>query len=277
MKRWISGTGVAAVIVAVAAWQERGSVERANRLFRAGDAGTAAGIYDARARRRASRLLDYNLGTALLGRDPVGAEGRLRSAAGAVDSLLSQRGFYNLGYFFLSEIDPATAPDSAIQLLLAAIGSNRAALRRAPGDENARWNLALAQRMLDSLGPSPAGGTGVNPSEQQPSIPSDQQLATAEIQTSGEARASSTEADEGFQRQAGSVQAGSAADQRASIQGGESEASAGQDPGPMTRGAALRLVRAVGDQPEQVIRGLLWAHRPPIAWWNNESFPGGNW
>lgn len=274
MIRWIAGL---ALIVAGLVWHDRGSTERGNRLYRTGDPASASRIYRGRLDRRAGRVLEYNLGTALLSVEADSALRPLRAAAGAADSMVAQRGFYNLGYLFLSSVGPGTPPDTAIPLLLAAIGSNRAALRRAPGDERARWNLALAQRMLDSLGPSPAGGTGMNSSSQQSNIPSEQQLATSELETTGEARASSTEADEAFQRQTGSVQAGSSADQRASIQGGESEASAGRDPGAMNRIQALRLVRGMGDDPAQAIRGLLWAHRPAVAWWNREPFPGGNW
>ena len=51
---------------------------------------------------------------------------------------------------------------------------------------------------------------------------------------------------------------------------------AGEDPGPLTEAEALRLVEVISDDPEQLLWGILWSHRPDVAWWA-ESYPGGDW
>ena len=58
---------------------------------------------------------------------------------------------------------------------------------------------------------------------------------------------------------------------------GAREAWASQDPGPLTRTAAFRLLERVNDEPESLIRGILWSHRPDIAWWESQPYPGGGW
>jgi hypothetical protein len=58
---------------------------------------------------------------------------------------------------------------------------------------------------------------------------------------------------------------------------GAREAWAAQDPGPLTQAEALGLLAGVDDQPEALVRGLLWAHRPDVAWWAGQAYPGGRW
>ena len=58
---------------------------------------------------------------------------------------------------------------------------------------------------------------------------------------------------------------------------GARESWASQDPGPLTRTAAFGLLERVNDEPESLIRGILWAHRPDIAWWESQPYPGGGW
>ena len=148
--RLLAGVLVAGLLVAVLLRQDRSSLERANRLYRAGEVQAAVQLYRARAEaRNATTTASYNLGTALLPSDAVAAEHHLRRAVQGVDSLTRQRGYYNLGYRFLIGVEEWFRPDSAMSLLAAAIRSNRAALRLDPAYEDARWNLALAQRMLD--------------------------------------------------------------------------------------------------------------------------------
>jgi hypothetical protein len=65
--------------------------------------------------------------------------------------------------------------------------------------------------------------------------------------------------------------------ERRGPQEGAREAWATHDPGPMTRGEALELLSRVNDQTETLVTGILWSHRPDIAWWTGQAYPGGGW
>ncbi len=226
-------------------WQDRGSLERGNRLYRNGQVQRAEPLYRPSAESPATAPTAlYNLGTALLTLGTPEAEQYLLLATEAGDSAAAQRGHYNLGQRFLTQLDVVAAPDSWIPLLAAAIGSNRAALRLDPGDENAQWNLALAQRMLDDL------TRGLEPAE----VRSDE--------------------DETAPSEDGIVIPQPAEGERQPMTEGEREALAGDDPGPLTESEALGLVEAINDDPEQLLWGILWSRRPDVAWWA-ESYPGG--
>jgi hypothetical protein len=58
---------------------------------------------------------------------------------------------------------------------------------------------------------------------------------------------------------------------------GAREAWATQDPGPLTPTEAANLLATISDEPEVMVRGLLWAHRPDVAWWAGQAYPGGRW
>ena len=45
----------------------------------------------------------------------------------------------------------------------------------------------------------------------------------------------------------------------------------------MTPGEATNLLATVSDETEALVRGLLWAHRPDVAWWAGQAYPGGPW
>jgi hypothetical protein len=274
--RWriLAGFLAASLIIGALLWKDRTSVERGNRLYRGGEVTAAAEVYRANVTApEPTATISYNLGTSLLALDAEEAAKQLRLAAGGVDSAAAQRGYYNLGYLFLTSVDPSDKPEAAIPMLLGAVSSNRAALRLDPRDQNARWNLALAQQMLDSLG-ARVSGTADNTKSQQET---QEQKFRSKTQVTPEARGSSGEAEGGADRNAPNPQPGGGGGQRQSIVGGESEARAGQDPGPLTLAAALRLVKGITDSPEQLVRGLLWSHRPHVAWWQSQPFPGGNW
>ena len=120
-----AGAAVAGALLLVELRVERASVERANRLHRAGKAEAAVGIYDAAL--SASRGADleselrYNLGTSLLRAGQLQeAEVELRRGLGTLDPETAQRGQVNLGYRYLSDALGTLAPDSAVQLLIAA-------------------------------------------------------------------------------------------------------------------------------------------------------------
>jgi hypothetical protein len=253
-------------------------------------------------------MASYNLGTALvdLG-NAEEAELHLRHAADGAQLDTRQRAMYNLGHLYLTRALESSDPSALIPLLTEAIASNRVALLLDPGDEDARWNLALAQRTLDSLGA--ASGEILAETEEQDI---EDVGETQETETSSET-AEATEGpkpDEADPRETRSSSSdnsqppeggtGSAAeaavaadaasnsnpgDQRAAeFRGtlrpptqGAREAQAGQDQGSITEAAAISIIEAISDEPERLIQGLLWSQRPDVEWWAGEAFPGGSW
>jgi hypothetical protein len=131
---------------------ERASIERANRLHRSGELGPAADLYRERTAddTTASRL-NYNLGTTLLRLGSASAESELARAAGADDERVRGSAHYNLGTWALGHALDETTPDSLRAHASRAVAHNREALRVTPGRPEARWNLELAQRLLDSI------------------------------------------------------------------------------------------------------------------------------
>jgi len=125
-----------------------GDLERGNRMYREGRYQEAVEAYrSALQGGRTGPELHYNLGTALLALGEYGeAEQHLQAALQAVDPELRHRTFYNLGNRFLEE--GRAQPDLQAQgrLLDASIEAYRRALRIAPADAEAKWNLELALR-----------------------------------------------------------------------------------------------------------------------------------
>ena len=226
-------------------WQERHSMERGNRLYRAGDPPRAVEVY--RATDVAAQGLpgaEYNLGTALLEIDPDSAEAHLLRAVEGEDLAVRQRVFYNLGSRFLAAAQGSTDIDTTVRALTGAVEYNRAALRLDPTDQNARWNLALAQRSLDALG-----------------LPEEEEVAEIASPT-----------DEPEEADGAPV----SAPRRGAVEG-EREALAGLDPGPMSESDALDLLEAISDEAESLVQRILWSHRPDVPWWEPSAFPGGAW
>ena len=233
------------ILVSLLLWLDHGSLERGNRLYRAGDSPGAAEVY--RGSESGVDVLptaEYNLGTALLQIDPDSAQAHLFRVAEAEDPTTTQRAFYNLGYRFLTAVQNPMELDGTVSALRAAVASNRLALRLDPADENARWNLALAQAWFDDLAP-----------------PEDEPAAAG--MESGE------ESDE-----AGGL---TTPGPRLGAVEGAQEALAGLDPGPMDATEASELLEAIVDEPESLIRRILWSHRPDFPWWEPQASPGGGW
>lgn len=244
--------------------RDRGSLERGNRLFRSGDPAAAAAIYDRSTRAGTDGRILYNLGTALLAVDLDSAGMVLRSATESDDRVTAQKSFYNLGYRLLIAAD--LNPDSTAAVLSRAIASNREALHLDPSDQDARWNLALAQRRLDMLKP-PGDEVG-----QESGDANDDELTMKE--------ASLARSDKPPEQQADVPDDPKPSDspgERRGPQEGARETWATQDPGPMTRAQALALLESVRDDPEALIRGIMWSRRPDVAWWSGQLSPGGRW
>ena len=144
---------LAAVVGLALSWSiERGSVQRANRLHRGGDASDAADLYAARAERSAADAgLRYNLGTALAEAGRPGAEAELLQATLRGDREIRGRAQYNTGLLRLERALDATVADSVRSEAEAAANANRVSLRLRPESDDAKWNLAMALRLLDSI------------------------------------------------------------------------------------------------------------------------------
>jgi len=132
---------------------ERRSMERANRLHRDGEPQAAARAYADLSpdREGANDALHYNFGTALLGLGSPATAAELGRASESDEEELRVRALYNLGLWHLRRARDVVSTDSVRSYAMASADANKAALRVEPGRHDARWNLALAQRMLDSI------------------------------------------------------------------------------------------------------------------------------
>ena len=131
---------------------ERQSVQHANRLHRQGALPEAATIYANHVEGDSADLsLRYNLGTTLLGVGVSSAASELSASTHSADPHVRVRGLYNLGLWNLVRATETEATDSARAYTLASVDASKGALRLSPGRADARWNLAMAQRMLDSI------------------------------------------------------------------------------------------------------------------------------
>jgi hypothetical protein len=223
--------------------RHQGTVEWGNRLYHEGDLQVASDIYRSRVEEDLGGGAAYNLGTSLLTVDATEAEEFLWFATDMVDSAAIQRAHYNLGLLFLARAAAAPALELALAELTSSVGSGRAALRLAPGDDNARWNLAMAQYMLDSLmNELDPGGA----EEQSEPDPDEGGLVIPELARLGRP------------------------------QGREFEAPAGEDPGSLSPAEATALLRGVETDVEELVRAILWSRRPRVDPFM-EPYPGGAW
>jgi hypothetical protein len=135
---------------------DRASEARANRLHRADAIDEAAEIYAERvAEEPEVTRLRYNYGTTLL---RLGAEGAFEELVAGTTAESEQqrvRAFYNMGLWSLVQALVAPETDSVLYHAANAVEANKAALRLEPDHENARWNLAIAQRVLETSAPEP--------------------------------------------------------------------------------------------------------------------------
>ena len=144
--------GLSVVILVLLSIERRG-VERGNRLHRRGESTEAAALY----RRRilggsTAGALHYNLGTTLLRLDDVDAtQYELSLGVETPEAEVNTRSLYNLGVWNLRIALGSGDTDSTRAHAQAAVEANRLALRSAPDNFDAKWNLAMAQRMLDSI------------------------------------------------------------------------------------------------------------------------------
>jgi hypothetical protein len=130
----------------------RRSEEHANRVYRSGAYTEAARLYGGRVRAAPTEVpLRYNFGTTLLALGSPSAAGELERAAAQADSSVRSRALYNLGRLHLLRARDSSSPDTVRRHAGLSVDANKRVLRLQPGHADARWNMALAQRMLDSL------------------------------------------------------------------------------------------------------------------------------
>lgn len=263
--KWVASAIVVVGLVAGSIAIDRLSVERANRLFRAGDPLTAAELYRERAGPLPTGRAAYNLGTALLAAGDRNADAFLTAATRDADSVTLHRTYHNLAWAYLTRVDPTFRPDSATSILRESVAYGREAIRLDPEDLDSRWNLALAQLMLDSI-----ARIRVDPNAREESGNDETPIDLVALTRSGEGTGES-----GLEPE--NPDAGESSGERRGASQGAREAWATQDPGPLTVAAATAMLAAVEDDAERLVRGILWSRRPDIAWWAAEAYPGGDW
>lgn len=172
-------------------------MERGNRLYREGRYEEAVAAYqEALADGESTPELHYNLGTALLAlRRYAEAERHLGLALRDVDPTLRQNAYYNLGNRFLEAARGATDPQAQAAQYDAAVEAYRHALRLAPDDVDAKWNLELAQRERDEQEQQPQP----RPQEQQEQDDQNREDEQQAREQEGQAQPSQGQAGQGQQ------------------------------------------------------------------------------
>lgn len=250
------------LVAAGGAWLlHRGTVEHANRRYHEGEIEEARDRYLQSAGDDAAA--SYNAGTAQLLLQPDSAAALLEAALATGDSALLRDAVYNLGIFHLSQIRVGLEMDSALALVQSAIDDNRRALRIDPRYEEARHNLALAQVMMDSLSQQFLEARN----EEQPGKDETLIDQDALARSDGDGRSGIEPENPRPNDNQGN---------RLAASQGAREAYARQDPGPLSEATARSMLTRVDHNPEKLIRGLIWANRPEVEWWNSEPYPGGN-
>jgi hypothetical protein len=141
--------------IAATVWADRTSEARANRLHRSDAIDEAAAIYAERvADRPEAARLRYNYGTTLLRQGAEGAFEELLAATSTESERERAHAFYNMALWSLVQaLVTQAGTDSILYHAASAVEANKAALRLDPEHENARWNLALARRVLETAAP----------------------------------------------------------------------------------------------------------------------------
>jgi tetratricopeptide (TPR) repeat protein len=146
--------GVSLAGIAITLRADLATEARANRLHRDDRLADARAIYERHVEADpSSARLRYNLGTTLLRTDEPEAYAELAAGAETADEQQRVRALYNMGLWSLIRATFAPSADSALIHAANAVESNKRALRLSPEHENAKWNLALAQRILLTAAP----------------------------------------------------------------------------------------------------------------------------
>jgi Ca-activated chloride channel homolog len=143
------------LLLALTRWDD------AARLVETGDLEGARRAYESMLRSEPDRLeLRYNLGTVLLLQGAFDDARLLLEGSESATSVAAAAG-YNAGNADLVPAFADTALAGRDERLRRAIEAYKRALRLDPGDEDAKWNLELARRLLERRPPpDDAGGGG---------------------------------------------------------------------------------------------------------------------
>jgi tetratricopeptide (TPR) repeat protein len=156
MRRGLAVLAVAAMLIAA-------GVHEGNRAFREGRFADAEAAYRAAIERGDDgALVRYNLGTALLrqGRYEEAREHFEIAAMTDGPEAVRQAARYNSGNTGLEPAFVLPLSAARVEMLRHAVVEYRAALLLDPSDEDAKWNLELAQRLLEAAGGGGGGGGG---------------------------------------------------------------------------------------------------------------------
>jgi Ca-activated chloride channel family protein len=170
-----------------------GDLEKGNRLYRAGKYAEAAEAYERVVNAgKATPQVHYNLGTAYLalGRHED-AERHLQLALRDIDPEIRERSFYNLGNRFLVDARAQGDLQAQEQLLEGAIAAYQRALRIAPDDVDAKWNLEMALRDREQNEQQQQSNPQQSNQDNQSNSPDDQQQQQSQGGGSGSSQAQS--------------------------------------------------------------------------------------
>lgn len=157
--------GLSAVGIALTLRADRSSEARANRLHRGGQLDDAAQIYRDHLEEDSTRTrLRYNLGTTMLRLGSPAAYTQLATGSETGSERLRVRAYYNMGLSSLIQALFAESNDSILANAARSVEANKNALRLDPDQLDARWNLALAQRILVNATPEQGPGNMDSPS-----------------------------------------------------------------------------------------------------------------
>jgi len=265
----VAAAGALLMLLPLAAWRDYLSLERGNRLYRAGRFAGAVRLY----RRHvppdsSSEAVSYNLGTAWLALgSQAEAEANLERARGAEDPEVRYRAHFNFGYLFYTEGLGLRDRAMAARLVGEAVLAFRDALRAHPESDDARWNLALAMQALDSLTMRDMAVLRGIPTRAEP----------VGLEAIDQSDASSGLGDQGELSPEESGEALMSPDARRRLGGGAQEALAQSgDPEARTPGEIASVLAAIDDDASVLLRRLLWLGGPRASL-SGQARPGGEW
>lgn len=247
--------GALLVLLPLVAWRDYVSLERGNRLYRAGRFAGAVRLYRRHARPDSSQgAVTYNLGTAWLGLgSQAEAESNLEKARVAEDPEVRYRAHFNFGYLLYTEGLKLRDRSMSAQLVGEAVLAFRDALRVRPESDDARWNLALAMQALDSLTVRDMAVLRGIPTRAEP----------VGLEAIGEWDASGGQGDRAELSAKEGGEALMSPDQRRRLGGGAQEALAQSgEPELRTPGEIALVLAAINDDVSALLRRLLWLGGP---------------
>jgi tetratricopeptide (TPR) repeat protein len=272
-RRWsraLLGLTLLTIVVApIVAWRDHVSVERGNRLYRAGEHVPAIRVYRRQVREAATKpQVSYNVGTAWhAAGSPTEAEGRLREAAAAEEPEVRYRANYNLGYVLLGEALKVRDREMAAPLLGEAVLAYREAVRLRPDSEDARWSLAVAMATLDSVMMRQVAGRTRVPTRDDPVLEEERQERGGTLADLGRSVEEDGETGGGAVADPGARQRPTGTGARETL---------AEEVGPGADDEIALILASVPDDTGHLIRRILWLEGPK-GWFGSQRARGGTW